>query len=112
METNRTQEQKIVLVRKRVEKISKFYKHLATYVIINIFLSAIFIAGDVNDGDTFIEAFTDYHNYKIWMYWGIGILFQALNVFGEKLFFSKNWEERKIKEIMEEQNIKLNENGK
>ena len=106
MEKEFTQEQKYVLARKRVEKISKFYKHLASYIIVNIFLSAIFIVGDMNDGDTFKEAVTDYNNYKIWLFWGIGIAFQALNTFGVRLFFKKNWEEKKIKQYMEEQNFK------
>ncbi|WP_288955860.1 2TM domain-containing protein [uncultured Polaribacter sp.] len=100
MEQKFTQEQKYVLARKRVERISKFYKHLAIYVIVNLFLSAIFIVGDMNDGYTFKEAVTDYHNYKIWMYWGIGIVFQALNTFGINFIFNKDWEERKVKEYM------------
>ncbi|MFK8061394.1 MAG: 2TM domain-containing protein [Polaribacter sp.] len=99
-----TQEQKYVLARKRVEKITKFYKHLATYVVVNIFLSAIFIVGDINDGDTFYEAVWNFHNYKIWLFWGIGIFFQALNTFGIRLFFDKDWEERKVKQYMDEQN--------
>ena len=82
-----TKEQKYVLARKRVEKISKFYKHLASYVIVNTFLTAIFIVGDMNDGDSFNEALLDYHNYKIWFYWGIGIAFQALNTLGLCFFF-------------------------
>jgi hypothetical protein len=106
MERELTQEQKYVLARKRVEKISKFYKHLATYIVINIFLSAIFIAGDINDGDTFNEAISDYHSYKIWLYWGIGIVFQALNTFGLNLFFNKDWQERKVREYIEEKKCK------
>lgn len=106
MESKFTQEQKYVLARKRVEKVSKFYKHFATYIVVNIFLSAIFIVGDMNDGDTFNEAFLDYHNYKIWFYWGIGIAFQALNTFGANLFFNKDWEERKIKKYIEEENYR------
>lgn len=102
MKPNFTEEQKYILAKKRVEKISKFYKHLAAYVIVNIFLSAIFIVGDINDGDSFNEAFFNYHNYKIWIYWGLGILFQAINTFGIYFLFSKNWEERKIKEYMDE----------
>ncbi len=101
MEREFSTAQKYLLAKKRVEKISKFYKHLASYVIINIFLTAIFIAGDVNDSDTFSEALFNYHNYKIWMYWGIVIAFQALNTFGLNLFFNKSWEERKIKRYME-----------
>lgn len=106
MEKQFTQEQKYILACKKVEKISKFYKHLATYVVVNIFLSAIFIVGDMNDGDTFMEAFTNHHNYKIWLYWGIGIVFQALNTFGLNLFMNKHWEEKKIKKYMEEHNRK------
>ena len=106
MEREFSTAQKYLLAKKRVEKISKFYKHLASYVIINIFLTAIFIAGDVNDSDTFSEALFNYHNYKIWMYWGIVIAFQALNTFGLNLFFNKSWEERKIKRYMEEQNYR------
>ena len=104
MERRLSDEERYILVRKRVEKISKFYKHLATYVVVNIFLSAIFIVGDMNDGDTFNEAVWDYHNYKIWLYWGIGIAFQALNTFGIRLFLNKDWEEKKIQQYMDEQN--------
>jgi hypothetical protein len=102
MEREFTEEQKYVLARKRVEKVSKFYKHLITYLVVNTILSIIFIVGDINDGDTFNEAFWDYHNYKIWLFWGIGIFFQALNTFGIRMFFNKDWEERKIKEFMKE----------
>jgi len=104
MEKEFTKEQQYVLARKRVEKISKFYKHIASYIVVNIFLTAIFIVGDMNDEDTFIEAITDYHNYKIWLYWGIGIAFQALNTFGLNLFMSKDWEKKKIKKYMDDQN--------
>ena len=66
MEKQFTQEQKYILARKRVEKITKFYKHLAVYIIVNTFLTAV-------------------------------------NIFGLGMFFSNNWEERKIKEYMNQQ---------
>ncbi|MEO9570145.1 MAG: 2TM domain-containing protein [Polaribacter sp.] len=100
MEKEFSKEQKYVLARKRVEKIAKFYKHLAIYIVVNIFLSCIFIAGDMNDGDSLTQAIFYNNNYKIWFYWGIGIIFQALNTFGLNLFFNKDWEERKVKEYM------------
>ncbi|MCK5638887.1 MAG: 2TM domain-containing protein, partial [Flavobacteriaceae bacterium] len=34
-------------------------------------------------------------------FWGIGLMFHAYGVFGKNLLFSKDWEERKIKEIIE-----------
>jgi hypothetical protein len=106
MEREFTKEQQYVLARKRVVKIRKFYKHFTIYVVVNVFLSALFIIGDTNRGDTFMQAVLDGHNYKIWVYWGFGIIFQALNTFGVHLFFSKNWEERKVKQYMETQKYK------
>ncbi|MBU3012587.1 2TM domain-containing protein [Polaribacter vadi] len=106
MEREFTEEQKYILARKRVEKISKFYKHLAVYVVVNTFLSIIFITGDMNDGDSFTQAVFYNNNYKIWLFWGIGIAFQALNTFGVSFFFNKDWEKRKIKKYMEEQNYR------
>jgi hypothetical protein len=103
MEREFTQEQKYILAKNRVEKIAKFYKHMATYVVVNVFLSTIFIVGDVNDGDTFNEALFNYNNYEIWFYWGIGIVFQALNTFGLSLFLDKDWEQKKIEKYMNEQ---------
>jgi len=102
-----TEEQQYILARKKVEKISKFYKHLATYLIINTFLSAIFIVGDINEGDTFNEAFFNWGNYKIWLYWGVGILFQAIGTFGLPLFLNKDWEQRKINQYLEEEKRKI-----
>ncbi|MGJ8744605.1 2TM domain-containing protein [Polaribacter sp.] len=102
-----TQEQKYILAKKKVEKISKFYKHLAIYIVVNVFLSAIFIVGNMNDGDTFTEAVSNYHNYKIWFFWGIGIAFQALNTFGLSLFMNKDWEQKKIQKYMDEQNKRI-----
>jgi len=100
MKNEFTQEQQYVLARKRVEKISKFYKSLAVYIIVNIFLTTIFIVGDVNDGVTFQEALFDMGNYIVWFFWGIGMVFQLLNTFGLSLIFNREWEEKKIKEYM------------
>ncbi|MCG1036683.1 2TM domain-containing protein [Polaribacter sargassicola] len=102
MEANFTEEQRYILAKKKVEKISKFYKHLAVYIVVNTFLSAIFIVGDINDGDTFKEAFFNLGNYKIWFFWGIGVVFQALNVFGLNIIFNKDWEKRNIEKYMNE----------
>ena len=54
----------------------------------------------MNDSDTFNQAFSDYHNYKIWFFWGLGIFFRALNVFGIGMLLNNKWEQRKIKEFM------------
>ena len=106
MERKLSEEQKYVIARKRVEKISKFYKHLAIYIVVNLILSIIFISEDINNGDSFEVAILDHLNYKIWLHWGLGILFQAVNTFGLSLFLNKDWEKRKIQEYLEEENYK------
>lgn len=102
-----TEEQKYILAKKRIEKISKFYKHLSIYLAVNVFLSAIFIINDIEDGDTFNEAFFNLGNYKIAMYWGIAIVIQALSTFGLPMFFSDDWEQRKLQEYLREEENKL-----
>jgi len=34
--------------------------------------------------------------------WGLGLAFKAIKVFGMNPFFGKDWEERKIREFMKE----------
>ena len=35
-------------------------------------------------------------------FWGIGLLAHALSIFSRRGLFSKDWEERKVREYMEE----------
>lgn len=107
IDVNYNKEQRYIQAKKRVEKISKFYKHLSVYLVVNLFLSTIFIINDIKDGDTFNEAFFNLGNYKIAMYWGIGIVVQAIGTFGLPMFFSKDWEERKLQEYLREEENKI-----
>lgn len=101
---NHLEEQKYILAKKRVEEIKGFYIHLAVYIIVNLFISTVKIVREVQDGFTFEEAFTDFGSYAVWIFWGIGVLFHALKVFGFQFFFGRDWEERKIKEYMNNNN--------
>ena len=40
--------------------------------------------------------------------WGMGLLFQAISTFGWNPFFGKNWENRKLKQFMDEERQKNN----
>jgi hypothetical protein len=42
--------------------------------------------------------------------WGIGVIGHALSVFGNIFMFSKDWEDKKIKALMEEENNKSTQN--
>lgn len=104
MENNRFQDQRYIRAKQKVEKISKFYRHLSIYIIVNIILSTIFIYNDIEAGDSFEQAFFNTGNFKVWFFWGIAVIFQAIGTFGFPFMLSKDWEERKINEYLNEQN--------
>ncbi|WP_405605212.1 2TM domain-containing protein [Polaribacter sp. Asnod1-A03] len=93
METNFTQEQRLVIAKKRVKKIKGFYTHLAIYCII---IPTII----------FVNLRYEPHFHWFWFSlcgWGTGLFFHWLSVFGLNLIgLGKNWEEKKIKELMNE----------
>ena len=99
---NYIEEQRYLKAKKRVDNIKGFYIHLLVYVLVNIFISSVIILGLTNDEKlTFGEAITHPGIYITWIGWGIGVFFHWLGVFGFPSFISKNWEERKIKELMD-----------
>lgn len=104
-DSNFLEEQKYIVAKKKVEKIKGFYVHLMVYVIVNIFISSIIIYGLTSDSDEeygFKGAITHFGTYSTWLFWGIGLFFHWLGVFGSNLFFGKNWEQKKIEKYMNE----------
>ncbi len=87
---NRILESKYLRAKHRVEEIKGFYASLISYVIIIPFLIFIYFR------------FTPFTIQWFWfpmLGWGIGLVFQGFSAFGNPLF-GRDWEERKIKEIM------------
>lgn len=81
----------------KVKRIMGFYRHLLVYVLVNIFLIAtigLTSKGNIWNFGTFSTAF----------FWGIGLAFHALGVFGPDLVFGKQWEDRMIKKYMDKEN--------
>ncbi len=79
--------------KKRVKGIKDFYIHLIVYLVVSIFFLVLNLLTSPD---------------SIWFYWpllgwGIGLLFHASSVFFFKGLFGEDWEERKIKEIMEKE---------
>ena len=93
MEREYTEEQKYVQAKKRVKKIKGFYTHLTIYCIV----IPIIIFANLN---------FEPHFHWFWFSvigWGTGLFCHWLNVFGFAIIgLGKNWEDRKIKEIMKE----------
>ena len=86
-------ENKYLRAKERVDGLKKFYGNLLSYVLVISFLA-------------FINYWDNQWSYMWFLWaafgWGIGIIFHAIGTFNLNPFFGKDWEERKIKEIMRE----------
>jgi len=81
---------------KRVKSIKGFYTHLMVYIVINLGLLILKYKNlDLN------ENFWQWQTFNTVFFWGIGLLAHGLSVFMPGLIMGKDWEERKIKELME-----------
>jgi len=77
--------------KKRVKELKDFYRNLLTYVGVNILLIIINLL--TSPGSLWF--------YWVTIFWGIAIVLHASKVFIFKgKFLGKEWEEKKIKEIM------------
>ncbi len=76
-----------------VKKMREFYNNLAVYCVVITGL-AIF---------NFKTA--PYHLWFLYplFFWGLGLAIRGVKLFGPQLFLGKEWEERKIAEIMNEE---------
>ena len=92
MYTDDLENSKYVRAVEKVEKLKEFYQNLASYCIVIPFL--IFINLRFSPGF-----------YWFWFPifgWGMGLAFHFLEVNNYNIFLGKNWEDRKIKEMMKE----------
>jgi hypothetical protein len=90
-------EEAYLRAKKKLDKLVGFYWHLAVYIIVNLFL-IILIGTKSNNG------FWQFGTFATPLFWGIGLLFHFLAVFGSDFLFGKNWEKKKIKEYMDRDN--------
>ena len=88
-----TKETKYQKAKERIEAIKDFYIHLTAYVVVNLILFSINMIVSPDD------------LWFIWplMGWGVAVVIHALSVFGFGRGHSADWEERKIRELMEKE---------
>ncbi|QMU63992.1 MAG: histidine kinase [Flavobacteriaceae bacterium] len=94
MQPEELENSKYIRAVERVEKLKEFYQNLASYILVIPCL-------------VFINIYFSPNFYWFWfpmIGWGIGIIFHWLEANNYNIFLGKNWEERKIKEIMNENN--------
>jgi two-component system LytT family sensor kinase len=84
----------------KVEKLKEFYQNLISFCLVIPFL--IFINLKFSPG---------FHWFWFPIFvWGVGLTFHFLEVNNYNIFMGKDWEERKIKEMMEEEGKKAKRN--
>jgi hypothetical protein len=79
--------------RRRVKEVKGFYNHLITFIVINIFLAVINI----------ITSPGSWWFYWITIFWGFGLVWHGASLYMNRGVFSKDWEDKKIKEYMEKE---------
>ena len=110
METQLSEEKKLIKARKKVEEIKGFYKHLTAYLVVNLFLTFIVYYFDVTikllDGLEMNDDSTGsiLVNYPVWIIWGAILVIDAIRVFIFPKALGKGWQDRKIEEFMNEKN--------
>lgn len=100
-------DKKLIKAKQRVAEIKQFYKHLIAYVLVNLFLTFVWNFSFKIYGNLIFSNQYDADGFKhipFWLVGGIFLIFDALKTFGFISVFSKNWEEKKIREFMEEKN--------
>ena len=85
-----------ITAQNRLKKLKGFYSHLFFYVVINVVLITI----SFNNRPFTFDNFFNLQTFATPFFWGIGLFFHALGVFGKNIFFGKEWEARKIQEYM------------
>ncbi|WP_169569234.1 2TM domain-containing protein [Sneathiella limimaris] len=90
-----TSEKDLRAARRKVRHIRHFYRHLATYAVVIVFLHII-------------NLLTSSYYWAIWptLGWGLAVAAQAIHVFGFFNFFDEEWEEREVQKILEKKRLK------
>jgi hypothetical protein len=88
-----SEEEKYKIAKKRVEEIRGFFAHLFAYIGVNVTLIIINLV-------TSNFRLNNLWFYWVTVFWGIGLLWHALAVFVLNRFPGKDWENKKMKEIM------------
>ena len=83
----------------RVKRIKGFYTHLLVYILVNAFI----IIANTNRNTIGSSEFWNWETFSTALFWGIGLVAHGVSVFGHNIFFGMGWQERKIKEFMEEE---------
>ena len=81
--------------RRRVRELREFYSHATAYAVFNVLMLVINLVTSPN---------------KLWFFWplfgwGIGLTIHGMYVYGFKMWLGKEWEDRKIQQLLAQKNF-------
>ncbi len=79
----------------RVEKLKRFYNHLAVYFIINTVITGFKVSSYLGSWDAFINRIITIDVLSSWAVWGVVLLMHLISV-----TLLQGWEARKIEALM------------
>jgi len=98
MKTEETYQEKYTRAKARVDELKAFYNHVIIYVIINSLIAGF-------------NYYADGWRFPWFLFpllgWGIGLISHAAGTFRLNPLMGKDWEERKLREIMERDESQL-----
>jgi len=77
----------------RVGELKGFYSHLSVFLLINLLLVII----------NYVTSPGYWWFYWVTLAWGVALLFHAAHVFGRGKILTREWEEKKIEQYMNEE---------
>ncbi len=96
MENKYLEQDRYERAKKRVKDIKGFYTHALVYVVVNLMIVVLNVH-NLDKGESYFQ----WQNFTTLFFWGIGLLAHAASVFVPYLVLGKQWEEKKIKELIE-----------
>lgn len=98
MKLNENDKKRLAKAKNQVQKIKIFYLHLALYIIVVALISYNFYILEEGPYTSNITAL----NVSTLVLWTAFISIHGWRVFKGKFFFKKDWEDKKIKKILKE----------
>lgn len=86
---------------KRLEALKGFYRHLAIYLVVNVYHTLSELLKNLGTWETLPGDYFDFGVVALWVFWGIGLAFHSMKVFSADPIFGKGWEERQIRKFMQ-----------
>ena len=98
MEINTENNIKYLNAKKRVKQVKGFYIHALVFVLVNAFIIMMKV---INGQHVAGEPQIKISQFLTIIIWGVGLVAHGLSIFLPNFILGKNWEEKKIRELMD-----------